>query len=157
MTSATVHSRVIRSARIAVAVAIAVVACGLVTFVTAVGGGRAGEAACSPAGFGYSSVEMTYLPPELICDGEWWAPGHEAGPVSIDRTGDLMIGLAAVAIINIVVVVGAVVAIGFLLRRPGRADEGGGRAERDLPGVAARRRSKTSPSFPPAPSGRSRA
>lgn len=122
MTSAAAQGRVVRSARIGAAVAIAVVAFVLVAFVTGFGGGRAAEAACSPAGFNYSSVELTYIPPELICDGEWWAPGHEAGQVSLDRTGDLLFGLAAIAIIDLVVVVGAVVAIRFLLRRPGRTN-----------------------------------
>jgi hypothetical protein len=117
MTSATVERPALRFARVGAAVAVAVAAFGLVAFVTVAGGGRAAEAACSPAGFSSSSVDATAVPPELMCHGEWWAPGHEAGQVSIDRTGDLLFGLAAVAIIDIVVVVGAVVAIRFLLPR----------------------------------------
>lgn len=123
MTSLTPGLRTPRAVRVAAAFVVAVVTIALIGLASTLGAGRAVEAACSPAGFTYSSLNASLAPPGLDCEGEWWTPGHAAGTVVIDRTGDLVSGLVAVAIVDLILLGLGVLAARPLLRRP-RDDSG---------------------------------
>lgn len=123
MRSSTPDSRTARAVRVGAAFVVGITTIALIALASTVGGGRAVEAACSPAGFTYSSVNASLVPPGLDCEGEWWTRGHVAGTVVIDRTGDLVAGLVVVAILDVFLLGLGVLAVGALLRRP-REDSG---------------------------------